>query len=430
MAASESFVPGDRSGLPIPATAEALGESGAGWLTEAFRAQGWLAAGQRVAAITALEAFAGGNSGHKARLKVEYGPGIARPRELFVKFSRDFVDPFRDRRRYELEAEVRLAQLSRHPAFPIPVAAPAFADFHHASGTGLLITERIAFGTGGIAPLRPKNMDHLLPDALDHYRALMRALGRLSGSFRSGALSPEAEALFPFDAAAAAASEQPHGWTAQSFAEAVARHGQFARDCPALVPPVIGADFTATMERDGLAFLAHEAALRRFLHADPAYVALAHWNGHLDNAWFFRGPDGALACGLMDWGMVRQMNLGMSLWGCLSGAEDAMLAAHMDTLLTLFAASFAEAGGPRLDIRRLALHLDIAVMLVAFSMVLDAPRLLIARMPDIDRADGLHDPLLRRDGVVHGFLHVYLNVLARWQRRVFGRSIEAALQAK
>ena len=82
-----------------------------------------------------------------------------------MKFSRDFSDEFRDRRRYELEAEVRLAELSRLPSFPINVPAAYFADFNHESGTGLLITQRIAFGGAGIEPLRRNAWITSLPTA-------------------------------------------------------------------------------------------------------------------------------------------------------------------------------------------------------------------------------------------------------------------------
>jgi hypothetical protein len=111
-------VPGDGSGLAIPAHGEALGVAGAAFLTDAFRSFGSLGANNRIVRITRCEPFSGGNSGQKLRLSVEYAhaePGL-HP-DLFVKFSRDFTDPFRDRRRHELEAEVRFAALSRLPGF-------------------------------------------------------------------------------------------------------------------------------------------------------------------------------------------------------------------------------------------------------------------------------------------------------------------------
>ena len=104
------FVPGDATGIAIPAHSEALRSVAEVFLTDAFRAFGSLSQANRIVRITRFEPFSGGNSGHKLVLSVEYEhaePGLHT--DLFVKFSRDFNDAFRDRRRLELEAEVRLA---------------------------------------------------------------------------------------------------------------------------------------------------------------------------------------------------------------------------------------------------------------------------------------------------------------------------------
>src|SRR5262245_2539126 len=225
------FVPGDATGLAIPAHAGALRSAGAAFLTEAFPAFGSNSPDNEVVRIGGFKSSAGGNSGHKVALTVEYAR--AEPQlhtELFVKFSRDFGDPFRDRRKYELEAEVRLAGLSRLPAFPVAVPVPHFADFHHESGTGLVIMQRIAFGTGNILPLIPKVMDHELPDPRIYYRPIFAALARLAAAHKSGKLSPAVERLFPFDAEAAAA-DMPIPWTGQQLFEKVARYADFARSC-------------------------------------------------------------------------------------------------------------------------------------------------------------------------------------------------------
>src|SRR5690606_34481061 len=97
---------------------------------------------------------------------------------------------------------VRLAQLSRSPDFPVHVAKPYFADFDPESGSGLLITQQIAFGESGIEPLRQKNLDHELADPLEYYQATLTALARLAAAHLAGRL-PQADELFPFDLAAA-----------------------------------------------------------------------------------------------------------------------------------------------------------------------------------------------------------------------------------
>jgi hypothetical protein len=98
-----------------------------------------------------------------------------------------------------MEPEVLLANLSRDPAFPIAVPKCAYADFHHASGTGILITARIPFGQDPIEPHHPKCMDQLLPDPIGHYRVLIIALARLAGTHRSGRLGQAVENAFPLN---------------------------------------------------------------------------------------------------------------------------------------------------------------------------------------------------------------------------------------
>src|SRR5580658_6674890 len=171
------FVRGDTTHLAIPAHGKALRTAGEAFLTDALRTFGSISPQNRISRIARLEPFHGGNSGEKILLTVEYQhPQPDLHTDLFIKFSRDFTDAFRDRRRHELEAEVRLAVLSRLPAFPIPVPAAYFADFNRESGTGILITQRIAYGSGNVEPLHPKCRDHELPEPLPYYRAIVSTL--------------------------------------------------------------------------------------------------------------------------------------------------------------------------------------------------------------------------------------------------------------
>jgi hypothetical protein len=423
------FASGDATGILLPATPEALREAGPAFLTQAFHAFGSLPADNAVARIVSIDPCHAGNSGQKLFLEVEYErPDAALHTALFVKLSRDFADAFRDRRKYELEAEVRLATLSRLPAFPVHVAKPYFADFHHESGTGILITQQIAFGRDGLEPLRAKCMDHTLPNAPEHYQATVTALARLAAAQDAGELSPELERLFPYDAESAAA-DIPIPWNAAEMRDRVAAVGALIAGSPQLFPPAVRAPgFVARLERDTAAFLRHQGAVRRFLHADARFVALTHWNTNIDNAWFWRDKAGVLQCGLLDWGMVRQMNLAYGLWGGLSAADGAMLEAHLDELLALFASELAAHGGPVLPLDLLALHFDLSVALLGLALMIDLPALIDARLPEARRATGPHDPLLRQDSVVHGFLHVSTNFLDFWARRDFGASLARMLE--
>ncbi|MFM5906937.1 MAG: hypothetical protein ACKOPO_05035 [Novosphingobium sp.] len=416
---------GEWTGLFLPATAAELAACGPDWWTAAFRAFGVFGSDDRATAVLRCEAAGGGNSGQKAVAEIAWQSG---PRQrcdtLFVKFSRDFGDPFRDRRRDELEAEVRLARLARHPAFPVKVARAWFADFDRASGTGLLISSRIAFGQPPIEPIRRKCRDHELPDAERYYEATLRALARLAAADQCGALAPEIDRLFPYDPQQAAA-DLPFDWPPERLTDAFARLDDLLAAAPALFPASVrDAGFIARFRNDVRLAIRHEAALRAYLHADRRLIALTHWNTNLDNAWFERGSDGRLTAGLLDWGMVRRMNLGYGIWGGLSAAEPDMLIRHTQGLLAIVCAEHAACGGEAICEAVLSDHFDLSLALLCAALLLDAPALLLSRMPDLPQLTGPRDPRLAADGVVEGFLKVFTNMLVLWQHRRIGSTIE------
>lgn len=415
---------GDTTGILMPASAEDLRGAPEPFLTRAMQAYGTLAADNRVVSVYRFEIFAGGNSGQKALLDVTYAREEAGPpRRLFAKFSRDFADPFRDRRRAELDGEVRLAALSRLPAFPVAVPRAVFGDFEAASGTGLLITERIAFGEGAIESLHEKCMDHLLPNPLEYYRVLVSAQARLAAAQHRGNLSPEVETLFPYDRETAEA-DLPIAYGPAELRAKVAALGAFLAQHPQLFPETLtDPAFPARLEAEALAFLEHEGAVRRFLQADRRFTAVCHWNANIDNAWFWREANGMLHCGLLDWGMVRPMNVATGLWGGLSAAPTLFLQAELDGLLAHYRRELAAHGGPALPDDLLDLHFDLSLAITGLALMMDLPALIAARLPDIGHAQGPLDPLLRRDKVVEGFLLVSTNFLHLWALRGFGGSL-------
>ncbi|ORV89809.1 hypothetical protein AWC11_13080 [Mycobacterium interjectum] len=421
------MVTGDQLGLPIPADPAALRSGGERFLTEAFRASGVLAVDNAVTSITRFREVAGGSTGRKVILSVEYGrpqPGVHT--DLFVKFSRDLEDPARDRGKTQMEPEVRFAMLSRMPGFPIAVPVVQFADYDRASGTGILITERIPFGGNGIERQYHKCLDYEMPDPVEHYRALLTALGRLAGSYGSASLPGRLAAHFPLNVQGATVGERAAHDPA-TLDRRLAQLLHFLETRPGLVPAnVRSPEFLARLREDIPRVAGHEHTIMRQLAADSDYVALCHWNANVDNAWFWRDASGALRCGLLDWGCVGQMNMGMALWGAMSGAETDLWDRYFGELLELFVAETRRCGGPRLDPDRLRRHTLLYAAVMGVAWLLDVPALIHKRFgaaPPASRTD----PRVRSDEGVRAPLQMLSNLLNLWERHNVGDLLDVAL---
>lgn len=408
------WIHGDSLGIEIPAHARALEQGGAEFLTRAFHAAGSLPGSNRVSRITECREIQGGSTGRKLLLSVQYeNPDPSLQQNLFVKFSRDFDNDIRDRAKSQMELEVLFALLSRSPDFPIAVPACYFTDFHHASGTGILITERIAFGEGGIEPLYEKCLDYKMPQPLAHYRALVRALGRLAGTHKAGKLPPVVEQYFPFAPDKLVVSKKAP-YSAGQISDRVKGYAAFVREYPGLMPAHLCTEaFLTRLQTEAPRFQQVVTKGQKLLQANPEMIALCHWNAHVDNAWFWTDDSGELACGLMDWGNVSQMNVAMAIWGCLSAAELSIWNDHLDELLTLFLSEFARSGGAVLDLATLKLHLSIYVATMGLAWMLDAPQYMVALVPDLKLVNDRFDPRIEDNERARSqwlILSVFLNL--------------------
>lgn len=411
---------GDIFGLDFPAHPAALKSAGPEFLTRAFRVSGTFGEDNRVTHITGLDEWMLGGTGVKALLSVAYErdvPGLSR--DLFVKFSRNFQDKVRDGGRYHMPPEVRLANLSREPDFPVAVPKCFYADIEQDTLTGIIITERIPYGQGPIEPHYPKCMDQILPEPLAHYRALVSNLAGLSGAHKSGRLGGIVERDFPLDLDMLIA-RRPR-LEAPLLAKRINRLAEFILQYPHLVPAHV-ADRAFLDDFCAGAPLAVEQQedIWRFLYSRPDMIALCHMNANIDNAWFWREPDGTLRSGLIDWGSVGQMSVASSIWGCIGAAEPETHDRHLDELLDLFVAEYAHAGGPVLDRGELALHLELHVMMSALHMT-TAPPAVLRELPDPGVAADRYDPIFTANETARVQLKVTISLLNMWQRRDLGQ---------
>lgn len=418
------FIRGDATGLDLPAHPEALLAAGPDWLTTALHAFGSLAPANRVTALDA-QPCPGGSTGKKLFLRLEtLRPEPALQGRLFAKFSRDFDDERRDWQRTEMAGEARFVALSRQAGFPTRVPRGVFADYHEATGTGLVITECIAYGEQGIEPHRRKCMDwRTMADPLPYYRATTAALARLAGAHKSRALAGEVETLFPFDPDSGSAD--PMRYSAEELTVQLRQSRELIGDCPQLFPPELqDPAFHGRLEEDVALVLRHEAALRQYLTSEPALISLNHWNSHIDNAWFWR-EQGEVRCGLIDWGRVGQLTFGAALWGGLSAAHLDVWDGHIDSLLAHFLAEYHAHGGPAVTVANLRRHLAVHMAVMGTARMFAAPEVIRFRMPGITKAVSPRDPMFEpvEADPARNYLSCYTALLKHWQREDFGTHI-------
>ncbi len=419
---------GDLFGLQIPADIDALREGGAEFLTAAFRASGALANDNGVARIVQCDECFGGGTGSKALLHVEYAkPQPDLPNKLFVKFSRNFADPMRDRSKYMMVSEVKFAALSRTPNFPIVVPQCLFADVNAAIGTGLMITDRIAFGVDGIEPQLIKCMDYLAPAPLKHYEAVIASLANLSGSHKGGRLDAAFDAQFPFDVQQVLAAD-PLRYPEDKLLRRASRIVEFIKSHPQIFPANLALpEFHERFLRDVPWLIGKDAAIKQFLYRNPDFIALCHWNANIDNAWFWSDENAKLQCGLMDWGRVGQMSVAQTIYGAFSGADKALWDRHLDDIVALFAGEYERHGGPHLDCTELKTHVLLVTATMGLAYLMDAPAIIERQIPDLENAHSAQDERFQRNEDARIQLHMLTMFLNQWQTQDFGALVDRVI---
>ena len=428
MAEKIDWIKGDSFGLAIPAHIDALAQRSALFLTEAFHAAGTLDTSNRIAAITRFEECLGGGTGAKLFLSVEYErhePGL--PTDLFVKFSRAFGNEIRDRQKIQMEGEVWFALLSRMPHFPIAAPQCLFADYHHETGTGILITETLRFGEDGIEPNYVKCLDRDLPDPLSHYQALVRALARLAGAHHAGAFPAEVMAKLNSHKGALGVSER-NPYSPEQISRRIDRWRQFSANYPQLLPGDIrNPEFLGQLACQAPRFCGHESDIAAFLNRPSRFVALSHWNANTDNAWFWTNADGDVECGLFDWGNATVMNVGVALAGCFYGAQPHFIVEHLDTLLRTFTDTFEDSSGLALDPEELKHHLALQLATSGLMWMIDAPNVIETRVSDLIDVPDVYDPRVFDDELVRTQLHMSAIWLTLWRELDFGAHLDRFL---
>lgn len=427
-AVDKRWVTGEIFGLEIPADAETLVAGGTDFLTKAFHTSGALAANNRVSRIVAAKEFIGGGTGKKLLLTVTYEkPEANLPEQLFIKFSRNFGNELWDRARFMMISEANFAVLSRAPDFPVAVPACLFADIESESGTGLIITECITYGRNGVEALYPKCMDYTVPAPVEHYKAILRGLAKLSGAHRGGRLSPDFDKKFPYSrekSSAVFTIRIPE----EKLIQRANRMFDFVERYPKLFPDNVRApEFRTQFIADIPDVVAAEARIRDVLYGNPDVIAFAHWNANIDNCWFWRDTQGQLQCGFMDWANASQISVSQSVSGAVSGAEPFIWNEHLDELLSVFIEEYAAQGGPRLNLDELRLHLLLVVAVSGVAYAMGAPIAIERDIADIDAIESYQDDCFREHENARIQLHMMTKMLNVWETRKLGDVVRKLL---
>jgi hypothetical protein len=418
-----THVTGDHTGISFPVSYAALEDGGAAELTRLFRELGTISADNAVTEILHWTEFFGGGMGRKVALDVAYSRDEGAPVRLFAKFTREFGDPLRELFSPVMDPEVRFALLSRRSGFPVRVPACMFADYSAQTKSGLLITERIPYGSEGIEPALEKCVDYEISDPLAYYEAQTRAIAALAAYHRAGHFGPEVENAFPFDPSDEALLKVIP-YDAAGLAAKLDKLKEFASRAPQLLPDGLAdPQFLDEFARDAALLLQKERALWERLYSNPDAIALVHWNMNPDNAWFWRGEDGVMRSGQLDWGGVAQSNLAQSYYGMLCSGEAAFLAEHDAHLQSLLLDEYAAAGGPRLDPAAFDHDVMLSIGVLGTAWMLDAPSLVEAEVPDYPDLQDRTDPRLRDLFIPRCQLQLMRVFLSEWRRRDIGKAI-------
>jgi hypothetical protein len=205
--------------------------------------------------------------------------------------------------------------------------------------------------------------------------------------------------------------------TADQIRSRVTRYADFAARFPQLLPASIRSDqFIAQLMREAPRAVENADALRVALKDGARDLfAFCHWNANIDNAWYWRDNNGDLACGLMDWGNVGQMNIVTAISSCLVFAEPDFLVENLDHFLALFSKVFEEAGGGPLDPEVLKLQFALQMVAGGLQWPLDAVPLIERHIPELATVTDRFDPRIKDDEFPRTQLHLLTAYLMLWQ---------------
>eukprot|EP00933_Yihiella_yeosuensis_P019283 TRINITY_DN15644_c0_g1_i1.p1 TRINITY_DN15644_c0_g1~~TRINITY_DN15644_c0_g1_i1.p1 ORF type:complete len:620 (-),score=124.09 TRINITY_DN15644_c0_g1_i1:65-1924(-) len=393
-------------GIEFPWTAQMLEQFGPGWLTQAFHRAGTLEETNRVTKVMIDESIkiTAGNNAGKFVFDVRYEK--ERP-ELHTKlFAKVPFQMTKETKQDRLSSSVLKQPMDFHEIntyrvgeTTLPMKTPKFyyGDISNTSSNYILITERIPFvemdGRKRGGKLKPFEVEgpydkckdfQLRGDAKDYYTLIMEVSAKIAGADKSGRMgSPtfvqmnfgrpqgDPEKVETWGVNPFGSSGGPPAGTMSKLKVAITF---FSETAAVLFPgyvttPEYIRKFTSTM----MTLMAYSREIEYWKHKNPDYVALAHANLNVDNAYFWRDEEGKLDCGVLDWGGFGQGCLGHKVWWYLNCSEWSQIEENLEHFVNTFVSTYRVTGGPELDSDVMMMMVKLTCLSNLFFMVSAVP---------------------------------------------------------
>lgn len=385
----EQKAPGMFYGMEFPWNEQLLDQMGPAWLTKAFHAAGTLDADNEVTKIILEKKIkvTTGNNGGKFLFEVRYKKKVeGLHTKLFAKVPHPMDAATRSDRlstsvnKQPMELFELNASRLLEATLPVKIPKYYFGDMSNLTSNWILITERIPFADpepldfegkmatsgkrlGSLAAYAiegpyDKCMDWTLRGSpAEYYLALVRSGARMAGKFKAGKMGdqaalakhfedmsnkpPEVFGMRPECSGARPKEQQMKVEMATKF---------MSEEGKPLYPDFVTDDgFKKKMLDTLLTLNAYSAETAFWRHSNQDYIAMTHNNMNVDNAFFWRGEDGSLDLGVLDWGSMGQKSLGFKMWWWVYCCEFDVMTENIDAFLQCFIDTYAEEGGPKLD---------------------------------------------------------------------------------
>jgi len=390
-------LPGAMFGLPFPRTAHQLesDQFGAEWLTKAFHAAGTLPADNRVARLVRVKELnmsgfqKEGGAAMKCFITVEYlTPDPTLHTELFAKYTWDpttaptGINTLGQDDSLEVLVSCQLQHL-----FPFRSPQFYYGDISRENTAYIIITEAIPYSKRGeqsefqpyqILPGLGKCQDHLLPNPLEFYICLFRAMGQLGAWDKLGRFDSIFGPSPQYDEAQYLANNQRPPQTKQTLESTRAVVGKtldkeidfLMNWCEKLAPPEVrNAETLQKVKEELLEMCPYFGDMGNFYQSSNSdYIAANHANLQSDNAWFWRDEYGDLGCGILDWGGFARAPFTMRFTGCLSGANAETLLTHIESICQSYVEEYHRCGGPQVSTQEVVLRFNLAYVTAIYHL--------------------------------------------------------------